>query len=98
MRGAVERWEEEEGRDLGFGFLPDAGRRSWAVSCLKVPVGKHGRSLAKELEANGFLVGSGYGKLKRETIRIGHMGDHSVDELGDLLDALGALVGGAQPK
>ena len=98
MRGAVERWQEKQGRDLGFGFLPDAGRRSWAVSCLKVPTGKHGRSIAKALERDGWFIGSGYGKLKQETIRIGHMGDHSVDELVDLLDALGTLVAGAQSK
>lgn len=95
MRAAVERWEENEGRDLGFAFLPVARRRSWAVSCLKVPVGTHGRSLAKELEKNGFFIGSGYGMLKDETIRIGHIGDHSVDEVLALLDA---IVTGTQPE
>ena len=98
MRGAVEDWADNEGNDLGFGFLPDAGCRSWAVSCLKVPDGTFGRSLAKALEKDGFLIGSGYGKLKRDTIRIGHMGDHSVDELVALLEALGALTAGVQPE
>jgi len=98
IRGSVEQWVENEGRSLGFSFLPDAGRRSWAVSCLRVPVGTNGRSLAKALEKDGFLVGSGYGKLKGETIRIGHMGDHSVDEVASLLGAVGVIATGTQPE
>jgi aspartate aminotransferase-like enzyme len=97
MRTAVERGEESEGRDLGFAFLCNAERRSWAVSCLKVPKGTIGRSLAKALEKDGFSIGSGYGKLKRDTIRIGHMGDHAVDEVVALLETLGALAG-VQPE
>jgi aspartate aminotransferase-like enzyme len=54
--------------------------------------------MAKTLETDGFHVGSGYGKLKRETLRIGHMGDHSVEELEDLLGALSALVVRAEPE
>jgi len=99
MRAALEDWAENEGSDLGFGFLPDAGRRSWAVSCLTVPKGTLGRRLAKTLENEGFSIGSGYGKLKQNTIRIGHMGDHSVDELVALLEALGVLLAaGVQPE
>jgi aspartate aminotransferase-like enzyme len=88
MRAALERWEDVDGRAMGFEFLPNIGRRSWAVSCLTVPRGNNARRIAKELELGGFYVGSGYGKLKRETIRIGHMGDHTVDEIEDLLSAL----------
>jgi len=98
MRDAVEQWEKNEGCSMGFGFLTDAGRRSWAVSCLKVPAGQHGRGLAKALERHGFHVGSGYGKLKGATIRIGHMGDHSVSEVLALLAALGAIATGTQPE
>ena len=98
MRAAVEQWEEREGQAMGFGFLSERGRRSWAVSCLTVPSGSNARRLAKDLESGGFYVGSGYGKLKTETLRIGHMGDHSVDELEDLLGALGTLVTGAESE
>ena len=34
------------------------------------------------------MIATGYGKLKDETFRIGHMGDHTVAELEDLLEAL----------
>ena len=29
----------------------------------------------------GFVIGTGYGKLKDTTIRIGHMGDHTLETL-----------------
>jgi aspartate aminotransferase-like enzyme len=56
MRGVVENWTEQQ---EGFGFLPEIGRRSWAVSCLNVPPGENARSMAKTLETDGFHVGSG---------------------------------------
>ena len=40
------------------------------------------------LKARGFTISAGYGALKDATIRIGHMGDHTVAELELLLDAL----------
>jgi aspartate aminotransferase-like enzyme len=36
----------------------------------------------------GWVIGGGYGKLKDSTIRIGHMGDHTVEELDQLLDVI----------
>jgi aspartate aminotransferase-like enzyme len=42
--------------------------------------------------ANQPEIGGGYGKLSESTFRIGHMGDHTVDELDALLDVVaGAL-------
>jgi aspartate aminotransferase-like enzyme len=40
------------------------------------------------MREKGWTIGTGYGKLKSETIRIGHMGDHSVARLGELLQTL----------
>jgi aspartate aminotransferase-like enzyme len=36
----------------------------------------------------GFAIATGYGKLKESTFRIGHMGEHTLDELDALLGAL----------
>lgn len=44
------------------------------------------------MEARGFTIGAGYGKLKDPTIRIGHMGDHTVAELEALLGALEEVI------
>lgn len=88
MRERVERWVKEKGDALGIAFLPREGRRSWTVSCHRIADGADGRtggSVAKRMEAGGFVIAAGYGKLKDTTFRIGHMGDHTVEELDMLL-------------
>ena len=89
MRRRVEQWSEER----GVVYLPREGRRSWTVSCLKLPDGKTAKPIVTALKQAGWTIGAGYGSLKESTIRIGHMGDHTVAALDDLLTALGALVG-----
>ena len=69
---------QKGGGALGFSYLPAEGRRSWTISCLKVPERKNGRAIAQALGERGWTIGSGYGSLKESTIRIGHMGDHTV--------------------
>jgi aspartate aminotransferase-like enzyme len=81
---------------MGVDFLPRAGRRSWTVSCLKVPAGAAltGGALAKTMEARGFTIGAGYKALKDSTFRIGHMGDHTVEGLEHLLGVLEEVLRG----
>ncbi len=88
MRKAVEEWVAGAGGDLGYSYLPREGRRSWTVSCLNVPEGANGRTIAQAMKKEGWVIGSGYGKLKSQTIRIGHMGDHSVERVNELLQCL----------
>jgi aspartate aminotransferase-like enzyme len=92
MRERVERWvAKEAGAKLGLSYLPKEGRRSWTVSCLKLPEGGKalGGAVAKAMDAKfGYTIGAGYGNLKDATIRIGHMGDHTVAEVEKLLGAL----------
>ncbi len=84
MRRRVEEWSASR----GIAYLPAEGRRSWTVSCLKVPEGKTAQDVVAPLKQQGWTIGSGYGALKDSTIRIGHMGDHTVEGLGDLLDLI----------
>ena len=89
FRARVEDWiGEEAGGELGFAYLPEVGRRSWTVSCLTVPEGVNGRVIAQRTRDRGWTIGSGYGKLKEGTIRIGHMGDHTKDGLEELLTVI----------
>src|SRR5207302_923542 len=88
MRRRVEEWSEQH----GIAYLPREGRRSWTVSCLKVPEGKSAKQIVGALKQAGWTIGSGYGSLKEATIRIGHMGDHTVAALDQLLDLLAGLV------
>jgi len=92
MRQMVEEWAATRGAALGFSFLPAEGRRSWTVSCLRVPDGRQGRPLVQALKDRGWVIGSGYGPLKQSTIRIGHMGDHTPERLGELLAVLEAVA------
>ena len=41
------------------------------------------------LKQQGWTIGAGYGALKDSTIRIGHMGDHTVEALDELLPLIG---------
>lgn len=88
MLGVVESWVREKGDQFGVAFLPVEGRRSWTVSCLKVPEGRSARAIAQAMNQDGWTIGSGYGALKESTIRIGHMGDHTPDGVCQLLAAL----------
>jgi predicted phosphoserine aminotransferase len=88
MRRRVEVWSA----DSGVAFLPRETRRSWTVSCLRLPEGKSAKAVAGALHTQGWTIGTGYGALKDTTIRIGHMGDHGVAALDELLALLGARL------
>lgn len=81
MRLFTERWAVAHGIE----YLPCEGRRSWTVSCIKLPGGKSAKDLTTRLKSQGWTIGSGYGSLKDTTVRIGHMGDHTVGGLEQLL-------------
>lgn len=89
MQRTVEQWVERVGGRLGLAFLPPRGRRSPTVSCLQVA---GARAIVQALGERGWTIGSGYGELKETTIRIGHMGDHSVAELKELLAVLEGVM------
>jgi len=88
MRQAVEQWVAGPGGALGFQFLPREGRRSWTVSCLRAPEGRNARDFVQALRGQGWTIGSGYASLKPTTLRIGHMGDHSVESVHEVLGRL----------
>lgn len=83
------RWAQELGsRGISVGVLAPEGYRSPTVTCLTMPGGRKGSEVNEAMKARGFTISAGYGSLKDSTIRIGHMGDHTVAELDVLLAAL----------
>jgi aspartate aminotransferase-like enzyme len=87
MAAVVHQWVSDAAeRGRGVGLLAGDGVRAPTVSCLTIE-GDAAR-LAHLLRERGFVVGAGYGALAASTIRIGHMGDHTVREVRRLLDAL----------
>jgi aspartate aminotransferase-like enzyme len=79
----------------GVGVAPFApeGHRSPTVTCISLPEGVNGTDVVAGMKERNWVIGSGYGKLKETTIRIGHMGDRTVDELDLLLDDLAEVIG-----
>jgi aspartate aminotransferase-like enzyme len=87
------RWVDEQraaGRDLRV--LAPEGYRSPAVTCISAPAGRTGPQIVSAMKAKGFVITPGYGEAKDTMIRIGHMGEHTVEELDVLLDALNSVL------
>ena len=77
---------------IPVGVLAPPGFRSPTVTCLTRPPGTTGPAVASAMAARGWTIGAGYGELKDATIRIGHMGDHTVAELDALLAQLAEVL------
>lgn len=75
-------------KGVGLTVLAPEGSRSPTVTCLRLPEGSDGPGVVKAMKERGFVIGGGYGKLKPDTFRIGHMGDHTPDELAIVLHTL----------
>jgi aspartate aminotransferase-like enzyme len=93
MRTATIDWVEAsraEGVDVGV-LAPD-GHRSPTVTCISLPEGRSGPDVVAAMRDRGWVIGGGYSRLKESTIRIGHMGDHRPEVLGELLDTLGEVL------
>lgn len=84
MRDAVLAWAARAGIAP---YVADAAARSPTVSCLQAS-GHDVEALAARALAAGFQIDKGYGDLKGKTFRIGHMGDHTVERVQQLLTAL----------
>jgi predicted phosphoserine aminotransferase len=77
---------------IGVSIFAPEGFRAPGVTCVRMPQGKLGSAVASTMKARGFIIATGYGKLKDDMIRIGHMGDHTLDELDALLAVLGEVL------
>jgi predicted phosphoserine aminotransferase len=78
--------------ELGLEILAAPGFRSPTVTTIRCPAGWTGPSLAGAVKQRGFQIATGYGRMKDETFRIGHMGDHTLDRLEALLDVLRGIL------
>ena len=76
---------EMRGRGHALSILAPEGHRSPCVSVIVMPEGTSARPVVAAMKERGWVLGGGYGKLKEGTFRIGHMGEHTVEELDALL-------------
>jgi aspartate aminotransferase-like enzyme len=53
-------------------------------------------TLTRAVRERGYTIGTGYGKNRDTTIRIGHMGDHTLEGLEKCLDAVAIALAGLE--
>ena len=73
---------------LELRVLAPEGFRSPTVTCIELPAPFTGPEVNRAMKERGYTIATGYGKLKENFIRIGHMGDHTVSETVTLLGVL----------
>ena len=84
LRDITHQWVKDE----GFDFFAKKGYRSATVTAVKnnrdIPI----LELKERMGDRGYVMASGYGKLKTDTFRIAHMADRQVPELEKYLATL----------
>lgn len=90
MQQRTFRWVEEmKDKGLDLEIFAEEGHRSPTVTCIAT---ERAREVVADLFGRGWVIGGGYGKLKETTIRIGHMGDHTLEELESLLEVIADVM------
>jgi aspartate aminotransferase-like enzyme len=98
MREATVAWAKQAGERLRIPLkvLAKEGMRSPTVTAIVLPDRVAPKQLMEEVERRGYVIGGGQAPVAKTTVRIGHMGDHSVDRLMECLavveDALGGMT------
>jgi aspartate aminotransferase-like enzyme len=90
MMEHMHSWVIEARRESGLTLdvLANVEHRSPTVTAVTLPSHVTGEQVAKAVADRGYVIGAGYGKLKKSTFRVGHMGDHTVEGLARCLDVV----------
>lgn len=72
-------------------YAPERAR-SATVTAIALPPQLSGDAIVQGVGRRGYVIGGGYGRLKGSTIRIGHMGDHTVEGLRRVLDVTAEAI------
>lgn len=94
MAERTHRWVAELREATGepFCIYAPPGARSATVTCVALSPRLTGDAIVQEVARAGYVIGGGYGKLKGSTIRIGHMGDHTLAGVEQVLGVTGEAV------
>ena len=89
MAEYTREWAREQ-----FDLFPEEGYESQSVTCIE---NTRGIDVAETVEAVSteydMVFSSGYGSLSEESFRIGHMGEHTVESIRALTDAIEDVAG-----
>ena len=86
----ITKISDETGKKLAN--IAPLGSQSPTVSAIRLPADLPAEGFAAAVAKRGIIVGSGYGKLKSSTFRIGHMGDHTMETLERCLTACSSVL------
>jgi aspartate aminotransferase-like enzyme len=82
-------------RDMGFEIFPDSP--SNALTVIKMPNDMVSTPIIKKIkEEHGILFANGQANLRGTIIRIGHMGNYTIEKLARALDILQSVTGKTQ--
>jgi aspartate aminotransferase-like enzyme len=90
MAARTHAWVAELRQSPGgdYGILASEGFRSPTVTAVTLPEAVQGSQVVSKVASRGYTIATGYGTLKDRCVRIGHMGDHSLEELEELLGVI----------
>ena len=84
MMQYVHEWADEH-----FAMFPEEGYESQTVACIENTQGIDVAAAIEEVsEEYDMAFSNGYGDIAEETFRIGHMGEHTVESVKTLTDAI----------
>jgi aspartate aminotransferase-like enzyme len=86
----ITKISDETGKKLGN--IAPLGSQSPTVSTIRLPSDVPAEAFTTAVAQRGVVVGTGYGKLKSSTFRIGHMGDHTMESLERCLAACSSVL------
>jgi len=93
MLGEVEQWvESQRAAGVRVGILAAAPTRSATVSAITLPPETYAADVVSAMSERGFTIARGYSTMQDSTVRIGHMGDHTVAGVQECLRALGDVL------
>jgi aspartate aminotransferase-like enzyme len=91
MARACHNWASSGDRgDLGVCIFAKSPLRSPTISCFTIA--RRTPSIVHRMREQGFIIGGGYGDLAGSTFRIGHMGDHTVGGIEEMLEVLDGVL------
>jgi aspartate aminotransferase-like enzyme len=86
----ITKISDETGKKLSN--IAPLGSQSPTVSTIRLPSDVPAEAFTTAVAKRGVVVGTGYGKLKSSTFRIGHMGDHTMESLERCLVACSSVL------